>query len=64
MKKLVMLSVIGIMSLSSFGTIEAKSSAILTMRKYNVYCDGRLTQTIWASSQSMADAIAHNICNP
>ena len=65
MKKLVMLSAIGIMSLSSFGTKEVKKETRVTVKatRYIVYCAGEYTgYFVCDCSSSQVHSIASSMC--
>lgn len=64
MKKLIMLSVVGVFTLSSFGVnnTESKSMA-LKMRLYNYYCNGIYSGQLWAADGEQALYYANIHCN-
>lgn len=63
MKKLLILSVIGVLSLSSFSTIEKKE--VVKSQTYVIYCNGVRTGFITCDCTSaQIQSMANTMCNP
>lgn len=46
-----------------FTNKKTELKEVLTMKPYDVYCNGVWKKRIYASSQEIADSIAYNVCN-